>query len=266
MIYVIGGAGFVGSAYVRLLTRLGVEHRVITRETRSTFAGTGCDILINANGNSRKFLADQQPLLDFDMSVRSVMQSLVEFRCSTYVLLSSGDVYPDQSTPARTTEEQIIDPSTVSCYGRHKLLAEQLVRGGAPNWLIVRMGGFVGPGLRKNAIHDMLTDAPIWLARESELQFISTDRAAQIVWDLLQKGVRREIVNLGASGLINIGSLHQRLASQSEFRPGAPKIRYELSLEKLSMLYNGTLPSSQGEVDDFVVQWRTAPSATTHGA
>jgi nucleoside-diphosphate-sugar epimerase len=256
MIYVIGGTGFVGSAYARLFARLGLEHRVITRATRDEFIGTRCDIVIDCNGNSKKFLAEREPLLDFDMSVRSVAQSLEAFPCDTYVLLSSGDVYPDQSDFARTQEEQVIDPAAVSRYGRHKLLAEQLVRGGARNWLIMRMGGFIGPGLKKNAIFDILREAPVWLSPESELQFISTDRAAGLVWGLIEQGVRREVINLGANGLVNIGKLCDRLGSHSEFRPQAPKVRYELNLNKLARLYDGALPNSEDEVNNFIAQWR----------
>ena len=256
MIYVVGGTGFVGSAYVRLFTRLGLEHRVVTRTTWKELSGTHCDILVNANGNSRKFLADEQPLLDFEQSVRSFAESFEGFSCRTYVLLSSGDVYPDQSSSELTAEGQTIDPAKVSRYGQHKLLAEQLVRGRAREWLILRMGGFVGPGLKKNAVFDMLHNAAVWLSPDSELQFISTDRAAEIVWSLVEHGVRREVVNLGAEGLVRLRQLHKQLGSRSEFKPGAPKIRYELSLAKLKALYRGTLPKSCDEVGDFVGHWR----------
>lgn len=262
MIYVIGGTGFVGSAYARLFARLGLEHRVINRATRDQFVGTHCDIVIDCSGNSKKFLAEREPLLDFDMSVRSVAQSLEAFPCDTYVLLSSGDVYPDHSDSARTQEEQVIDPATVSRYGRHKLLAEQLVRGGARNWLIMRMGGFIGPGLKKNAIFDILSEAPVWLSPDSELQFISTDRAAGLVWRLIEKGVRREVINLSAKGLVNIGRLCDRLGTRPEFKPQAPKVRYELNLNKLVRLYDGALPNSEDEVNKFIAQWQAAASVT----
>src|SRR5439155_6181479 len=227
MIYVVGGTGFVGSAYVRLFTRLGLEHRVVTRTTWEELSGTHCDILVNANGNARKFLADEQLLFDFEQSVRSVAESFEGCSCGTYVFLSSGDVYPDQSSPELTREGQAIDPAHVSRYGQHKLLAEQLVRGRAHEWLIVRMGGFVGPGLKKNAVFDMLHNAAVWLSPDSELQFISTDRAAEIVWSLVEHGVRREVVNLGAEGLVQLRQLHNQLGWQAEFNTWAAKLHDE---------------------------------------
>jgi nucleoside-diphosphate-sugar epimerase len=252
VITIIGGNGFVGSAYARLLAARGIAHQIVTRENYDSLKGTACDVLINANGNSKKFLAAREPLNEFDQSVRSVAQSLEDFPCKTYVLLSTGDVYPDQSCAALTLEDQTIDPARQSRYGLHKFLAEQLVYGTRQDWLVVRMGGFVGPGLKKNAIHDMLTGAPVWLSPQSELQFISTDRAAALVWGLVTAGIRNQIVNLGAVGTVNLGALHRRIGSASEFRNDAPAIRFELSLEKLAALSSAPLPRSQDEVDAFI--------------
>ena len=54
MIYVLGGKGFVGSAYGRLFSNLGEEYEIITKSNFENFRGTSCDFLINANGNSKK--------------------------------------------------------------------------------------------------------------------------------------------------------------------------------------------------------------------
>jgi nucleoside-diphosphate-sugar epimerase len=258
VITIIGGNGFVGSAYVRLLAARGVAHQVVTRENYNSLRGTPCDVLINANGNSKKFLAAREPLNEFDQSVRSVATSLEDFPCQTYVLLSTGDVYPDQSSPAASREDQVIDPAQQSRYGLHKSLAEQLVRGTQKNWLVLRMGGFVGPGLKKNAIHDMLNGAPVWLSPESELQFISTDRAAALVWSLVENGVRNEIVNLGATGTVNLGALHRKISSASSFMADAPAIRYEVALDKLAKLSGAALPRSQDEVNAFIAAHKGA--------
>lgn len=252
MIYLIGGNGFVGSAYARLFEARGLAFTIVTRENYDRYRGTSCDILVNANGNSKKFLSTREPMTDFDQSVRSVAQSIEDFRCGAYVLLSTGDVYPEQHAPAVTREDQAIDPTRQSRYGLHKRLAEQLVQGTQPRWIVMRMGGFVGPGLKKNAIYDMQTGAPVWLSPASELQFVSTDRAAALVWRLVEKGVSGEIVNLGAKGLVNLGDLHKSLGSASVFQTNAPTVRYELSLEKLERLTGEPLPDARAEVDAFL--------------
>jgi len=92
----------------------------------------------------------------------------------------------------------------------------------------------------------------VWLSPQSDLQFISTDRAAQLVWGLVAGGIRNEIINLGAAGTVNLGALYHRVGSAAIFQPDAPTVRYELSLKKLSALSGATLPRSEDEVEAFI--------------
>lgn len=259
MIYVVGGNGFIGSAFVRLLRARDLRHTIVTRANYEALRGTACDVLVNANGNSKKYLSDQYPMADFDQSVRSVSDSLHAFTARDYVLLSSGDAYPDQSTLEHTREDMPIDPSAVSRYGRHKRLAEQIVAGEHRSWLVLRMGGLVGPGLKKNAIFDLLHGAPLWLTLDSALQFISTDRAAALAWKLVERGVRREIVNFGAQGVVSLRDVRDWIGSTSEEKHCARHVRYELRLDKLERLAGESLPRTRDEVHTFVAQY--APAA-----
>lgn len=252
MIYILGGQGFVGSAYARLCAARGLEHVVLTRDNYESLRGTACDVFINANGNSRKFLANHEPLMDFDQSVRSVADSVEAFRAGLYIFLSTGDVYPEQHEPAVTHESQPLNPARQSRYGLHKTMAEMLVRNTQKQWLIVRMGGFVGPGMKKNAIFDLMTGGPVWLSPDSELQFISTDRAAGLVWSMVEEKACNSVVNLGSRGLVRLGTLHEKLKSVSQFQPDAPTVRYELSLERLAALSGEELPDSNEEVLGFL--------------
>lgn len=252
MIYVLGGGGFVGSAYVRMLAARGLPVKAVTRANYDELRGSSCAVLVNANGNSKKFLSTRDPLWDFDASVRSVVASLEDFKAERYVFLSSGDVYPETHAPAVTQEDQTIDLRRISRYGLHKLLAEQVVRSAHRSWLVVRMGGFVGEGLKKNAIFDMLTGAPVWLSPDSELQFIDTADAARIVWDLVEAGLQGEVMNLGAEGLLNLGAFHRAIGSSSPFKADAPKVRYELSLDRIRALRRGApLPRTEDCVMRF---------------
>lgn len=252
MIYVIGGDGFVGSAFIRLLTRLGIDHASINRDNYDRFVGTTCSLVINANGNSKKYIADRDPLRDFDESVRSVVQSLEDFRCQRYVFLSSGDVYPDPSGTGSSGEDVRIDPALLGRYGLHKFLAEQTVRSCCTAWLIFRMSGFCGPGLKKNAIFDMLRGEEVRLSAHSELQFISTDRAAALMWDVITSGVSREVINVGASGVVALQDVWAKIGSSSVFAAGAPHIRYELNIEKLEKFTDIKIPDTKTEVNAFV--------------
>jgi len=251
-VYVMGGAGFVGSAYVRLFEGLGIKCSVIDRNNWGSFKDKKCDVFINAAGDSSKINARKNPQKSFQDNVEATARSLEFFSYDTYVLLSSGDVYSDQFSPQLTHEDTAINQKAQSRYGLYKHLAELLVQGEAKRWLILRMGGFVGEGLKKNAVYDMLHDMPVWLSPQSSLQFINTDRAAGLVWKLISMGVANEIVNLGAKGLVNLGELHQACGSKSIFQKNAPTISYELNLDKLVEYLGNDVPTSKSEVMSFI--------------
>ena len=82
---VIGSTGFVGSAIVSEARGRGLVVHEVSRE--SYRSGLSARWVINANGNSKKYLAREEPVTDFDLSVRSVLHSLHDFRCETYCFL-----------------------------------------------------------------------------------------------------------------------------------------------------------------------------------
>ena len=119
-------------------------------------------------------------------------------------------------------------------YGFHKSLAEQCVRYAAPDWLIFRMGGFVGPGLRKNAIYDILHGGPLWLDPRSELQFLLTDRLAEIVIDLAARDIHNEVFNLCGNGVVSLTEVIEATGREVAVNPASPRVRYEVSVDKIS--------------------------------
>lgn len=251
MIFLMGGRGYVGSAYARLLDRMGLDYEILTRENFDTYVGRSCDLFINANGNSVKFLADREPLAEFDASVRSVVRSLTEIQSKAYIFLSSGDVYPDTTSPDTSCETQSIDLTQNSRYGFHKFLAETYVRSRHPNAWVFRMGGFVGQGMVKNAIFDMLNDKPVWLDLESELSFINTDTAADYVYRVFASKTPPGTFNLGPRGTVLLRDVYRRLGSKSEVQPDARRVRFELKTQKLEAALGAPLCTAQDEVEAF---------------
>jgi nucleoside-diphosphate-sugar epimerase len=252
MIYVLGGNGFIGSAFARLFETKNIAYEIITKENFSQYKNTSCDILINANGNSKKYLADQYVLEEFNASVSSVLNSLVSLSYQKYIFLSTGDVYPSQESVLETKESSSIDITRQCNYGFHKYLAEQLVQHYAQNWLIFRMGGFVGPGLKKNAIFDMRNNSTLWISLESELQFICTDTVASIIYDLAIKPVAKEIFNIGGKNTARLSDIHRDINSTSTAKVDAKKIKFELATEKLEAFMNASLPSSVDEIRKYI--------------
>jgi nucleoside-diphosphate-sugar epimerase len=260
MIFLIGGRGLVGSAFARVLGASGRPVTILDRDTYPHFIGASCELLINANGNSRKPLAIQNPMADFDASVRSVRASLEDFRFERYLHLSSCDVYPDCSSPALTREDTQPQIAKQSPYGFHKYLAEECVRHVCErmkrSWTVFRLGGFVGEGLKKNAIFDILHGGPLWLDAASELQFLHTEDAARLMLSLDEQSVHREVFNLCGSGTISLREVMQHAGRPVAVQPGSPRVQYDVSVDKISRF--AEVPDTRSTVlryvDSFVAR------------
>jgi nucleoside-diphosphate-sugar epimerase len=253
-IFVLGGEGFVGSAFARAASK---RHQVaaITRRNYEQFRAKPCDLLINANGNSKKFLADRDPAGEFDASVTSVLRSLLDFPAKRYVYLSTIDVYPCVNDPRRNRETAAIDPAMLSRYGLHKYLAEQIVRKYAERWLICRLGGMVGEGLWKNSIYDILHDQSLRVHPESQYQFMNTDDVARIVLALVRRQRDNDVFNVCGAGCISLAEI-AHLAGKTEAArapTGVRKERYEVNVEKLQACFAG-VPRTEATVQKFLAK------------
>ncbi len=232
---VIGGRGFVGSAVTAEAAARGYAVTVVEKDDYDTHVGARADVVINANGNSRKFLARQDPRLEFDLSVRSVLRSLHDFHTGVYIHLSTIDVYSNVSDPAANHEAAPIEPSALSPYGFHKYLAESLVRYYAPRWIIFRMGGFVGPGLWKNSIHDLLKGRPLRVHPDSRYQYLHTRDLARILFELLEQRPENEVFNVVGDGTISLREVAEMIpnANLPAELATLPRERYEVNLDKI---------------------------------
>jgi nucleoside-diphosphate-sugar epimerase len=253
-VVVIGASGFVGSAFCRLLaTQPGVELIAINRSNYAQHRGQPSDLVIEAACNSKKFLADQDPVAEFDASVTHRLRTLQDFPAPLHVHLSSVDVYSDLTSPANTREDSPIDLSTTSRYGLHKLLAEQLVRGYASRWLILRLAGMVGPNLRKNPVYDLLNGQPLRIHPDSQYQFLHTDDVAATAWELIQRGLSAQIFNLAGDGLISpreIAALANREMNLSLLPPNASPRIVNATIDKAKQLI--AVPTTRTCVERFL--------------
>lgn len=252
MVAVLGGRGFVGSAFVRLLASRSIAHSTVGRSD-SAAAMAGCDVLINAGGNSVKYLADRDPAADFAQSVGLAVSASRDFRPRLYVLISSVDVYADLHRPESTTEDTPLSPMHASMYGFHKQLAELSVRRHTESWLIVRLAGMVGPGLRKNPVFDIMNGQAVRISPDSQYQFMSTDDVAEVVWQLVEAGVRNEVFNICGRGLISpreVAAIAGRALSLHPEAEHLPPRIVNVSIDRISRIR--TMPSTRDTVEQFV--------------
>src|SRR5579859_7226536 len=144
---ILGSNGFIGNNLLNDLGGIGI--------TKENYAGQDCDVLINANGNSRKLLPETDPLTDFDLTVRNTMKSIMDFHFNIYIYVSSCEVYGDLSLKENTKEETNIDIFNVSRYGLSKYLAECIVKKYCKKWIILRLNGPIGPNMKKGPVYDI---------------------------------------------------------------------------------------------------------------
>jgi nucleoside-diphosphate-sugar epimerase len=252
---ILGGKGFVGSAIVAEARARGYDVLSVDKDEYDAAIGTRCDLLINANGNSKKFLARENPALEFDLSVRSVHRALQDFKAARVVHLSTMDVYPDVAAPALNREDTPIDITRLSPYGFHKYLAEQIVRHYAGQWLIFRMAGFVGPGLWKNSIFDLLTGQPLRVHPDSEYQYLNTRDLARAIFTVAEGGATREVFNMAGDGLVSLRQVAGMIPGRT-LDPAClalPRERYEMNVGKVTRIC--PLPRTEDTIRDFVRDW-----------
>lgn len=249
---VIGGRGFVGSAITAEAVARGYKVIVVEKDNYESHVGAAADIVIDANGNSKKFLAKQDPKLEFDLSVRSVVRSLHDFHAGLYVFLSTIDVYPNVSQPSANREDVPIEPRSLTPYGFHKYLAECLVRYYAPKWLIFRMGGFVGPGLWKNSIYDLLKGHPLRVHPNSRYQYLHTRDLARMVLDIAGRSRENDIFNIAGEGTISLREVAAFIPSASIAPENStlPCEHYEVNTDKIKA--HAPLPRTVETVRAFV--------------
>ncbi|MDP3052546.1 MAG: NAD-dependent epimerase/dehydratase family protein [bacterium] len=245
---VIGGMGLLGLDLVRFLQK---NYKVdgITRENYDTFRGKHYDVVINANGNSKRFWANEHPLEDFEKSTFSVYKSLFDFSFGMYVFISSPDVYEDYSNPGSTKEDRIIDPQKLSPYGFHKHLGELIVRRCKSNYLILRSAAILGTGLKKGPIFDILCGKKPFVGLDSQIQLVTTEEIANIVQYLLGRLSKNEIYNVGGRGTFLLKNMTKYIGSIVPPDSGVEKQIYEMNVEKLGGIY--PLKTSEEYLQEF---------------
>lgn len=143
----IGGSGFIGSFLASQ------EDFAAIYDSRSIAGidGRHFDRIVCAGAPGLKWRANADPAAD-RAAIARLWTHLSRARADQLTLISSIDVYPtpfgvDEATPPG------IHPDA---YGRHRRWLERRVAAHFPRHCIIRLPGLFGPGLRKNAVFDLL--------------------------------------------------------------------------------------------------------------
>jgi nucleoside-diphosphate-sugar epimerase len=145
----IGHTGFVGGNLLR--------QRPFDAYFNSTnieaIAGRSFDLAVCSGARAEKWKANANPDQDLD-NIERLTRALEHVETRKLVLISTVDVFleplgVDEDSPAPTTG--------LHAYGKNRRRLEQIVAGRF-DALIVRLPALYGPGLKKNALYDLLHD------------------------------------------------------------------------------------------------------------
>lgn len=247
---IIGSNGTLGSDLVKYLDP-NFKVTSITKENYQLHLGKTFDILINANGNSKRFWANQNPEDDFFASTVSVYESIFDFNCDSYVYISSPDVYVNHEDPKFTKENEKIEPNNLEPYGFHKYLSELIVKKYREKFLILRLAMILGENLKKGPFYDVITNNPLRVSLDTKLQLITTSAIAEIVEILLEKFLANETLNIGGIGAFPFTKIEKYFDKEIQISNKAKTQIYEMNIEKVRKIYP-KLKTSEDYLKNFL--------------
>lgn len=240
----------LGSDLVRYLSA-SFDLTPINKENYHTFIGKKFDIIIDANGNSRRFWANQNPVEDFSASTFSVVKSIFDFPNDLYIYISSADVYEDHTNPEKTKESQEINPQKLSSYGFHKYLSELIIKKHQKRFLILRFPLLLGRNIKKGPFYDITHNVPLFVTLKTKLQLITTHAAAKIIETLLKNSVENDTINVGGKGSFVFTKLARYFGKEIQVSNDAETQTYEMNTEKIKRLYPD-LKTSEEYLQEFI--------------
>lgn len=171
----VGHTGFVGG-------NLAAQHafdETFNSKNLEQIVGRHYDLLVVSAMPAAMWIANQDPTGDRAVLDR-LLKSLLTVEAERVVVMSTIAVYPK---PVAVDEETPIDEAAQTPYGRHRLALEQALAERFANITAVRLPALFGPGLKKNALYDLLHNHETHkIIAASRYQFYDLGR----VWDDVQ--------------------------------------------------------------------------------
>lgn len=190
----IGHTGFVGSN----LRSAGGYTDFYNTKNFGTMVGEAYDEIVCSGISAVKWLANKEPEQDW-AGIQKLLDVLALTTAKRFVLISTIDVYPDPSRPL--AEDAILEGVPNHAYGRHRLAVERWVAERFPDHLIVRLPALFGPGLKKNALYDLLNDNGVdKINPAGAFQWYPVDRLSDDIVRASTAGLR--LVNLFTAPLV----------------------------------------------------------------
>ncbi|MEZ9525735.1 pyridine nucleotide transhydrogenase [Enterovibrio norvegicus] len=146
----IGYTGFVGGT---LLEQVDFSYCYNSKNIHD-IQGEEFDLIVCAGAPGTKWFANKYPDKD-SASIQCLIDNIKTIKCKLFVLISTVDVFP---VPNNVNECTVVEADVLQPYGMNRFLLEQFVSMTFDQYLIVRLPGLVGNGLKKNIIYDFKHD------------------------------------------------------------------------------------------------------------
>lgn len=144
----IGHTGFVGG----VLKAAGSYTDFYNSKNIESIKGASFDTLVCSATPATKWLANKEPEQDWQ-SIQRLMEALVTVTAKQFFLISTVDVFQQ---PSGVDEKSLVPTEGLQPYGAHRYAFEQFVRARFPAATILRLPALFGPGLKKNALYDLI--------------------------------------------------------------------------------------------------------------
>jgi nucleoside-diphosphate-sugar epimerase len=211
----IGHTGFVGGNL-----RAARPFDVLVNSTNvDELRGRSFELVVCAGVRAEKWKANRDP--DGDLAgIERLMNVLHDVRAQRFVLVSTIDVFDDPVSVDECAPADARHP-----YGSHRRLLETLCAHRFPT-LIARLPALFGPGLKKNALFDLLHDNQVEkIHPESTYQFYDV----RWLWADVEKadGAGIQLVHL-VTEPIAMREIVARCFGRGLRAPAAPPARYDV--------------------------------------
>lgn len=184
---IIGHTGFVGGS----LAQASHFDLRIHRANLESLRGQTLERLVCAGLPAAKWIANREPQSD-QANMQRLCDTLTTVTARQVVLISTIDVYP---RTVDVDEDHDCGSQANHPYGTHRLAFEHFIRARFPTALIVRLPALFGPGLKKNAIFDLMHDNCLdAINPASQFQWYPLAHLPQALAACEQRGLR--LVNL----------------------------------------------------------------------
>ena len=145
----IGYTGFVGTNLLRQRS----FDACFNSSNIDQMAGRSFALVVCCDARAEKWKANADPEADLD-NIEKLTRALANVNATKLVLISTVDVFLN---PASVDEDSPTPMTGLHAYGRNRRRLEQIVAGRF-DARIIQLAGLYGPGLKKNAIYDLLHD------------------------------------------------------------------------------------------------------------